>query len=130
MRRAGATFQQIGDKLGITRQAAHLLVTEELKEIAEETRAEADELRTLEAERLDLAMRAIVGKVKTGDKDAVSAWIRLSESRRKLLGLDAPTQAAVSVTGSLLGLDGLTEEEIDRRIAGTETGETETPVQA
>ena len=39
--------------------------------------------------------RALASRVKAGDIHAIDRWIRLSESRRRLLGLDAPEQTLV-----------------------------------
>lgn len=94
LRVAGATFQQIGKQLGITDSAAHKLVVTALQEIATATNEQADTLRQIEIERLDLAILAIAQQVKAGNLGAIDRWVKLSESRRRLLGLDAPTRAS------------------------------------
>jgi DNA-binding CsgD family transcriptional regulator len=119
LRLAGKTPAQIGAELGISPQAAAKHIRETLKETAELTKANAEEYRDLEVQRLDrliekaeaiLARFHIVvsqGKIiRMLDKDGVDTPLRddgpelaaiarlqsLSESRRKLLGLDAPTK--------------------------------------
>jgi hypothetical protein len=120
LRTRGLGFDQIATELGFaSRGHAHNAVTRALLATLQEP---ADELRQLECERLDdlirHAQRVLVsrhlqvsasGKVATDpatgeplrDWAPVIAAIRelrqLSESRRKLLGLDAPTQARVEV---------------------------------
>lgn len=131
LRRSGATYRQIAAQLGISVANAHKRVTRSL----DRTRREpADALRELELERLDALQEALTrvlsrahvtvsgGKVitTTGDdgKDvpllddgptvaAAVALVRVQESRRKLLGLDAPTRLDARV---------LTIDEIDLQI--------------
>lgn len=57
-----------------------------------------EELRRVEGERLDVAQRALLPKLATGDPAAVQAWTRLSESRRRLFGLDMPIKVDATVT--------------------------------
>ena len=63
-----------------------------LQRIVTRTDVLAEEYVALECERLDVALLAIAAKVQAGEIDAVHAWVRLCESRRKLLGLDAPAR--------------------------------------
>jgi predicted transcriptional regulator len=119
LRVAGLTVTQIAKELGVTTQAASGYVRDALKEVAEQTHASAEEYRELELARLDKLIRkteAILGRfhivVSQGkiirmlsedgeDKPlrddgpeltAIARLQSLSESRRKLLGLDAPTK--------------------------------------
>jgi hypothetical protein len=57
-----------------------------------------EELRRMEGERLDVAMRALLPGLEDGNVQAVQAWIKLSESRRRLFGLDAPVKIDATVT--------------------------------
>jgi len=90
LRKSGASYRQIGEALGVTMQRAHQLVMDELDRLAQLRLGNADELRRLELERLEMGALAIVTKVKQGNVECVKVWVRISESRRKLLGLDAP----------------------------------------
>lgn len=95
LRIAGMTYEQIGAHLEITPEAAADLIRRTL------TRAEnkaADQLRSLENERLDRAQTAIWPKVISGDLKAVDTFLRLSARRARLNGIDAPTQINLSVS--------------------------------
>ena len=96
LRKCGATFAEIGKGLGISTQRAHKIVMEELERLAMLRLGNADELRRLELERLEMASIPVVNKVKRGDLQAALVWIKLSESRRKLLGIDAPARQEIS----------------------------------
>ena len=118
LRAQGLNYQQIADKLGMaSRGKAHDAVQRCLKETLGPP---AEELRTLEAERLDeltrkayevLTTEHIViqhGKI-VRDEDgnpvkdhdpvlkAIDRLLRVSAERRKLLGLDVPVRADVTV---------------------------------
>jgi hypothetical protein len=96
LRKCGATFAEIGKSLEISTQRAHKIVMEELERLALLRLGNADELRRLELERLEMASIPVVSKVKQGDLQAAMVWIKLSESRRKLLGIDAPARQEIS----------------------------------
>ena len=59
---------------------------------------EATELRTLEALKLDQAEVHLQAGVKAGDPRAITTLVRISESRRRLLGLDMPEQHEVRIS--------------------------------
>jgi hypothetical protein len=137
LRRSGATYRQIAAQLGISAANAHKRVTRSL----DRTRREpADALRELELARLDALQEALTqvlgrkhvtvsgGKVVVDQHGlpylddgpviaAAQALVRVQESRRKLLGLDAPTR----VDARVLSID-----ELDMQIKELETllGET------
>ena len=95
LRKLGFTLAEIGAQLGkISAQRVHKILMEELERLAMLTLGNADALRRLELERLEIASIPVVAKLKKGDLKAAAVWIRLSESRRKLLGLDAPIKVA------------------------------------
>lgn len=56
----------------------------------------ADDLRRLELSRLDEALRAIWPKVKKGDLFAIDRYLKISERRAKLVGLDSKTEIQLS----------------------------------
>ena len=90
LRKAGASFDQIGKTLGMTRQSAHALVKREhdlLKAVCQET---ASELRQMELARLDEIQLKLWDK--RGDPRAADTLLRLFERRSKLMGLDAPVK--------------------------------------
>lgn len=90
LRKAGATFEQIGAQLGITRQAAFRTVNVALAKVNAEIIAEADTMRSLELERLDKLWQTMYKQAVTGNQGAVDRCLKISERRAKLLGMDAP----------------------------------------
>jgi len=98
LRKAGASFPAIGQALGISDEGARKAVSRALARIAQQTDEAAAELRALELERLDMAQLAIARQVQQGNFGAIDRWIRLSERRAKLLGLDAPVRQDVQAT--------------------------------
>lgn len=95
LRMAGGTYAQIAEALEISQTGAYKAVMRALDKLNQKTLENAEQLRRLELERLDRAVLAVWPKVQEGRLTAIDRWIRLSESRRKLLGLDAPQQANV-----------------------------------
>jgi len=91
---AAAVRQKFKDDLpsGWDERYAYKDVKRELDRLREDTADDAQMVRQLELERFDVALDAIFAQVKRGNLGAVDRFIRLSESRRKLLGLDAPTR--------------------------------------
>lgn len=98
-RMAGLTFQQIGDQLKITKQAAHQLVVTALDEVREQIAETAPQVLTMELERLDSLWRTVYPEAKRGNLGAVDRSIRIMERRAKLLGLDAPAKSDVTSGG-------------------------------
>lgn len=90
LRRAGATYDAIADRLGYTnRGAAYKAVQRGLRRTIQEP---ADELRQLEVERLDRLLTAVWRSAMGGNLGAVDRVLRVAERRARLLGLDAPTK--------------------------------------
>ena len=56
-----------------------------------------EEIRTLETERLDYLQAAYWGKAIGGDLHAAQYVLRVIESRRKLLGVDAPIRQQIEM---------------------------------
>lgn len=95
LRRAGASYRAIADALGCATATAHDDVRAALALLAAETRAEAEQLRALEVERLDAVMMGHwTAATARGDVDAARIVLRCIEQRSRLLGLavqpDAP----------------------------------------
>jgi hypothetical protein len=95
LRLAGLTWEQIGDRLQISTEAARQIVQTALDR-ATHDRVEA--LREIENARLDRAQAAIWTKVLEGDLKAVDTFLRISQRRSKMNGLDAPTKIDLGVT--------------------------------
>lgn len=94
LRKQAQSYRAIATALSISVGQAHQDVQTALVDLAELEHASAAEYRTMEETRLDAAAVAIWPKVAKGDLDAVHAWVRISESRRRLRGLDAPQKIA------------------------------------
>jgi hypothetical protein len=115
LRANGLYFDEIGQALGITKQAAFTLVTRALKTTLREP---GEQVRTLELDRLDqLQVEALAvlrrrhvlvsgGKIVRDDDDqpllddgpalqAIATLLRIAERRARLLGLDAPAKHEV-----------------------------------
>jgi len=91
LRKQGRSYSAIGSALGCSKQYAHRMVQKELSAIERLTETRAASLRALESERLDRAQESIWTEIEAGNLGAVSTFLRISERRSKLLGLDAPT---------------------------------------
>lgn len=96
LRIAGLSYQRIGDRMGISRQAAHVLVTKALAQSNDRVSEMAEQLRRLELERLDLMQFSLWGRALRGDDRAVQSVIRIMDRRAKICGLDAPMQIEAS----------------------------------
>ena len=94
LRKSGASYRLIGAQLGVSEKTAHQDVRQALASLAELEQSTADEYRAMELMRLDMAALGIAQKLRYGYPAVIGAWVKISESRRKLLGLDAPTKIA------------------------------------
>jgi hypothetical protein len=101
LRKAGTPYRQIAKELGVDVHTAHADVGAELAALRETAIDEATELRSLELERLDGMTSGLWPQVRAGSAPAVSAAVRVSERRSRLLGLDAPVATRTELTGSL-----------------------------
>ena len=96
LRKNGATYRQIGVALGVSYETAHRDVMRELAALAAQAHGHAEDLRALETERLDMVLLSLAKSVRDGNLGAIDRWVRVSESRRKLLGLDLPVKQEVT----------------------------------
>jgi hypothetical protein len=110
LRMAGASFDQIAQKLGYSEKgAAHRAVT---RALISTVKPAADELRELETARLDRLLLAFWPAALEGDEKAADRVLRIMDQRAKLLGLNMPTKVDVDATVSV----DPSEIEIVRRI--------------
>lgn len=94
-RRAGASYAAIARQFGVSTQTVHSKIKSALADMPKE---EATELRAMEAQKLDYAETRLQDQIRVGNIQAINTLIRLSESRRRLLGLDMPEQHEVKVS--------------------------------
>lgn len=126
MRSKSMTYQQIADRLGVTKKAAWDMVQRAMKDTLAEP---AEAARQFELDKLDALEQGLLatlerkhyivshgriildGEAKLEDDGfivtASLALLRFSESRRKLLGLDSPTkiEASGGVRYEVVGVD-------------------------
>ena len=104
LRRDGKTYRQIADAMGWASTAsAYGAVKRALREVVREAGAE---VLAFEVERLDQLVDDVRTIMKTTDSDmtklmCVDRLTKLSETRRKLLGVDAPTKVEARITDSV-----------------------------
>ncbi len=101
MRKAGYTYPEIAAAVGYAGKAsAYRAVDAALKKTLQEP---ADELRVMEAERLDAMLLGLWEKATTGDTWSVDRVLGIMERRARLLGLDRPPEHDwTAATGSFL----------------------------
>jgi len=95
LRKAGATYPMIAERIGLSLGGAHKAVMAALKATIQEP---ADDVRRLEVARLDTMILAVWTKVRQGDPAAITVALKIMHRRALLLGLDAPVQARVAMT--------------------------------
>lgn len=117
LRIQGRTFAQIGTELRISAPRAYQLVRGALAMLTDNATEGAEHLRALEAMRLDELQVKVWEKAIGGDYKAVDRVLRIMERRAKLLGLDAPAKFAPTTPDGADPYAGLSEAEIDRRLA-------------
>lgn len=97
LRSRGHSYRAIAAQLGVSLSTAHGYVADALAELRAQTTEQAQTLRDLEAQKLDRVERYLWRALRTArhaDVAKLANSLRmLSESRRKLFGLDAAPKA-------------------------------------
>lgn len=114
LRLGGATYEQIGKNIGITTEGARKAVRRALDKTQAEVDDLAGQLRELERQRLEALIRAATPQAMRGHLGAIETVRKLSESLRKLQGLDAPAKQEF----------GFGDEEFTVTIGGVQYGQT------
>ena len=97
LRKKGVRYEQIAQQLGYSNRGnAHKAVMKELNLLAKECLEEAAQVRDLELQRLDDLYLAAWKAIARGSESAIDRALRVSESRRKLMGLDAAQKVDVN----------------------------------
>lgn len=91
MRKAGISFNAIARDVGVSRSQVIRDYRKALDEAACGRQMTKHTERALELQRLELALRALVTKVREGELPAIDRWLKICESRRSLLGLNMKT---------------------------------------
>lgn len=97
LKKARASFRAIGAQLGVSDEQARQDFKQALAELQGDETLSAGELRQAETESLDMAALAIARQVQAGHLGAIDRWVRISESRRKLWGIDGPITHEISI---------------------------------
>ena len=109
LRAQGWTWQRIADEVGYaSASAAKTAFDNAIKRTMQPV---ADEVRTLELERLDRFLSYLWDKIEQGDPVAIDKGLKIMDRRAKYLGLDAPIKQQVEVTTFEGG------SELDREVA-------------
>lgn len=98
LRRGGGSYRSIASQLNISIEQVRRDLNQSLKALAEQELELAEELRALEADRLNTLTLGFWSKAVGGDLNAANFVLRVSERRSKLLGLDKPAQMDITQT--------------------------------
>ena len=109
LRCKGLHYAEIAARMGTSTSVAWTYVNRRLRALNALADKEAMHLRRIESERLLMAMKALADRVEDSDVEAIREWRLLSESMRKLWGLDAPQKQEFSGGLAL----GIVEELVD-----------------
>lgn len=96
LRKQGLSQTAIAERVGVTQGAVSRSLKAYLAKLAAETMEDAEEVRSLELERLDAILIPMLQAATSGEETAVDRVIKIMDRRAKLLGLDAPTKAHVT----------------------------------
>ncbi len=107
MRKAGATYQIIADQVGYADQSgARKAVERAMKETLQEP---AEELRTMQIERLNHMLLTLWPGVQAGDTRSIDTSLRIMDKLDRLMGTEAPVNQQVDVNvnhaGAILVID-------------------------
>ena len=102
MRIAGADYQTIADALGMVKSGAYKAVKRALEKTRKDTAESVEELRQVEAHRLERLIVSAMPQAIKGDVQSIEVVRKLSESLRKLHGLDAPAKTDITSGGKTI----------------------------
>ena len=106
LRLEGMTYAEIAERMGKSVSTVHGYVADSLAEVTKEV---SEQLRDVEAARLDALQHAIWERAIDGDLSAMDRVIKIVDRRARLLGLDAPQQVAVN-NGVDVDIDGAVDK--------------------
>lgn len=117
LRRAGVTFDLIAQEVGYSNASgAHHAFTRAMKRTLND--AGADEIRELEADRLDRLQRFAWPQAAQGDLRSIETILRIMARRARLLGLDSPIKQEVTTFEGGSDID----REVQRLVSLLDTG--------
>lgn len=95
MRLAGASINQISEIEGVNRELISRILEQALQDYSDE---DINSMRALENARLDSISTGLLKKAREGSVRAAGVYLRLSERRARLNGLDAPLRITVGAS--------------------------------
>lgn len=97
------SYRSIAAKMGMDHSTIYAWVKSELDKIRAECKEKAEELIEVELERMDDALRRVTSSqaYQDGEPASISAAMKISESRRKLVGADQPTKTEEKTDGTV-----------------------------
>lgn len=119
LRISGYGYREIGRMLGVSDTQAYYDVMHEIRLQRAQLAEVADDMRTIETQRLDKILNILDARIEAGDIDCIEPYLKVAARRAKLLGLDAAGKVDVNVTDHRSELKRLNpaELEVRRRIA-------------
>ena len=99
LRRAGADYRTIADKLGVSHTQAHKDVQDALRVIPRDA---AEDVLALELQRLDELYLMALAAARKGNLRGVEAALKVMSRRAKYLGLDESRDDGVDAVKTLL----------------------------
>lgn len=94
---AGLNYQDMADQLGVSIGTIASDIKSLLDEWREARQGLIEDAVLLEERRLDVILNAIWKDAKDGNNAAIDRFLKLSESRRRLRGMDAPGRMQVDM---------------------------------
>lgn len=114
MRVDGKSYPAIATALGYGHRGnARRAVKRRLATMRADLAADVAELRQIECKRLDVALAAIMGRVRQGDLQAVDRMLRIMERRAAYEGLDQPRGLKVELAREIEGFIERVRSEFD-----------------
>lgn len=116
LRRTGWSVEHIAKVVQVPIEKVEDFIKDHIATYNPET---AEQLRTLEGQRLDRLQRAVWARAMEGDLKAVDRVLRIINTRCELFGINKPVTQNVNITGKIehkksLKLEALTMEELDK----------------
>jgi hypothetical protein len=116
LRVEGLTYDEIGDRLGVSRRMASRIVNRAMDRVLREP---VGQLVDLELARLDVLWAAMLPRAVRGSARHAEVCVRICERRSRLLGLDQP--AKMEMRMSVEEVDAL-DREIEQLLDGYRHG--------
>lgn len=113
---AGLNYRQIAEGLQVSLGTVASDVKAIFKRWKDETIHDADNCRTLDLARIDIAINAIIKDVEAGQLGAIDRLVRLLERRARMIGYDSPEK--IDLNDSTKDPNEMSDEELAAIAAG------------